>query len=114
MKPIRQGDVLLVPVATIPGRLDRVPRDRGRLVLAYGEATGHAHIVEGDALLLTADIEELDELFLRVEAEAELVHGDLASLAGGDHDALAVPAGAYRVLRQKEYRPEAPPVNVAD
>jgi hypothetical protein len=39
---IRQGDLLLVPVSGFP---DGVRRARsGRLVLAEGEATGHAHV----------------------------------------------------------------------
>ena len=44
----RQGDVLLVPVRPerLPGHARPLPRDaRGRLVLALGEATGHAHAV---------------------------------------------------------------------
>ena len=41
----RQGDVLVVPVDEIPTGLKKVPREQGRLVLAHGEATGHAHVV---------------------------------------------------------------------
>ena len=43
---IRQGDVLLqpVPISLVPtGR--SVPRHDGRLVLATGELSGHAHVV---------------------------------------------------------------------
>ena len=45
---LRQGDVLLVPVAGIPD-LGVVDSDRtaSRHVLAEGEATGHAHVVVG-------------------------------------------------------------------
>jgi hypothetical protein len=47
----RQGDVLIVPMAetSVPPGTDRLPRQprdaRGRLVLALGEVTGHAHAV---------------------------------------------------------------------
>ena len=43
---IRQGDLLLVPVAGLPEGADRVRS--GRLVLAEGEATGHAHVVDDE------------------------------------------------------------------
>jgi hypothetical protein len=43
---VRQGDVLLERVGDfdqLPTGLVPVPRDRGRVILAYGEVTGHAH-----------------------------------------------------------------------
>lgn len=44
----RQGDIPLVPVPgeRLPEHARPLPRDaQGRLVLALGEATGHAHAV---------------------------------------------------------------------
>jgi len=102
---LRQGDVLLVPVDEIPDGLKEVPRESGRLVLAHGEATGHAHVIEGEAELLAADVEDLEQRFLRVEQEAELVHDE--------HDTITVEPGEYEVRRQREYAPEAP-VRVSD
>lgn len=98
MKLYRQGDVLIEQVATIPDGLVDVPRDDGRLILAYGEVTGHAHAVVGDCQFLAADLEELEERFLRVESEAAVVHEE--------HDTIALPPGNYRVVRQREYSPE--------
>ena len=46
---VRQGDVLLVPVDAIPEAAKPVARDHGRVVLAYGEATGHAHAISSAA-----------------------------------------------------------------
>jgi hypothetical protein len=96
----RQGDILLVPVEKIPEDLKEVPREQGRMVLAHGEATGHAHVLEGEAQFLAADLEEMDGRFLLVEEEAELVHDE--------HDTITVPPGEYEVRRQREYQPEAP------
>ena len=42
MKQIRQGDVLLQPVDKVP---DGAQEIAGPIVLAYGEATGHAHVI---------------------------------------------------------------------
>lgn len=101
----RQGDVLLQRVDEIPAGLKDVPLDKGRVILAYGEVTGHAHAVEGEVTFLAADLEELEERFLRVESEAQVVHEE--------HDTITLPPGDYRVVRQREYAPERP-VYVAD
>ncbi len=36
----RQGDVLVTRIEEFPAGLEPVDRDRGRIVLAYGEVTG--------------------------------------------------------------------------
>ena len=55
---LRQGDVLLVPVEGLPqgseSRQQKVERVGGRLVLAEGEATGHAHAIEGPGAQLVS------------------------------------------------------------
>jgi hypothetical protein len=89
----RQGDVLLAPVERVPKRARSVVRDDGRLVLAVGEATGHAHLVEGDSALVSDPAD--GERFLRVRRESRLVHDE--------HEALVLVAGDYRVVRQREY-----------
>lgn len=95
----RQGDILILPVKSVPQGLVEVPREAGRVVLAHGEATGHAHVVEGEEVLfLAADLEELEGRFLRVEAEAAVVHDE--------HDTIVLPPGDYEVRRQREYSPE--------
>lgn len=97
---LRQGDVLLVPVDELPRGLKKVPRENGRIVLAHGEATGHAHVIEGEAQFLASDLEELDGRFLVVEEETELVHDE--------HATITVPPGIHQVVRQREYELEAP------
>lgn len=98
---IRQGDVLVVPCDTMPeGGAEKVKREQGRLVLAHGEATGHAHAIAdaGAEMLVTKD--EAAELYL-------LVHGtDPVSLVHDEHDTLTIAPGTYRVIRQREYSPE--------
>src|SRR3954451_25239990 len=42
---IRQGDLLLVPVDALPERTWNGSNGR-RIVLAEGEATGHAHVID--------------------------------------------------------------------
>ncbi len=98
-KQYRQGDVLLVRTQhqELPGAT-RVPRDQGRIILALGEATGHAHaIAAADAELL----EVTDgERYLQVDGPAALTHEE--------HGAIDLEPGLYRVIRQREYGPGVP------
>jgi hypothetical protein len=102
MKPfmVRQGDVLICRVKRVPEGLSPVPLDDGRVILAYGEVTGHAHAVVGDVELLAADVREMEQRFLRVEAEARVVHEE--------HATISLPPGDYEVTRQREFQDEAP------
>lgn len=96
----RQGDVLLVPVsaAEVPATAVPAPRDRsGRMILARGEATGHAHVIVGPDVMLLADRDDIDRLFIKIVSRARVVHEE--------HGTISVPAGDYRVIRQREYVP---------
>lgn len=88
---IRQGDVLLVPVTEIPEAIP-VPRDAGRVVLAYGEVTGHAHAITEPGVAL---LEAGERRYLRADAAAELLHEE--------HATLSVAPGLYEVIIQREY-----------
>ena len=95
-EPLRQGDILLIPVDAVPEGLREVPRDKGRIVLAEGEETGHLHaIASPDAIFKAEDLESIEHRFLEVEAEVALTHPE--------HDTLTVAPGNYEVRRQREY-----------
>jgi hypothetical protein len=98
----RQGDVLLVSIAAdaVPVTAVPAPRDRGgRMILARGEATGHAHVITGPDVTLLADRDDIDQLFVQIVTKGSLVHEE--------HGHIGVPAGCYRVVRQREYLPGA-------
>lgn len=96
MRQFRQGDVLLIETQVPRAGFKHVPRENGRIVLAYGEATGHAHaILDEDVKLLQLG----DERFLRVGDGGSTVRHE-------EHAPVAVPAGGYKVVRQSEYAPE--------
>lgn len=89
----RQGDVLLVEVDDIPEEATAEPRT-GRIVLAWGEATGHAHAIhDRDARTFTHD----GERFLLTKSKAQLIHEE--------HGPIDVPEGTWRVVIQREYEP---------
>ncbi len=100
----RQGDVLLRRTdRQLTKRHRRVPRDQGRIVLAYGEATGHAHAIAEPHVEL---FDLSGERMLQVDAPANLVHEE--------HDDIALPAGLYEVVQQREYDPDQGSRSVLD
>ena len=101
----RQGDVLIIPVRSIPTKLELVEREAGRVVLAHGEVTGHAHAIKAEGAALFRD-PKLMAVFMTVT-------GDTVALEHDEHDTILIPPGKYQVIRQREYHPEAIR-NVAD
>ncbi len=90
MMPIRQGDVILLPVSEITGK--KLPH----LTLAEGEVTGHSHrISDGDAELYDLD----GTLYLRIVSKK-------ATLSHEEHEALPIPQGNWIVRIQREYAPQ--------
>ena len=104
MNIYRQGDVLLVPADKLPADAEEVKRDAGRVVLAYGEVTGHAHALHGSGVYLYAS-KKTKARHLRV-VETDLLRHE-------EHTHVNVPPGIYRVIVQSEYR-ERELVRVAD
>ncbi len=91
----RQGDVLIVPCKSIPDAAKPEKRDAGRVILAYGEATGHAHaIADSHATLLSFGAER----YLRASRPVRLYHDE--------HEEIRLPAGDYQIVHQREYSPE--------
>lgn len=101
----RQGDVLIIPVKSIPKKLEPVERENGRIVLAHGEVTGHAHAIKNKGAALFRD-PKLMAVFMTVNGDAVMLEHD-------EHDTIVIPPGNYQVVRQREYSPEAIR-NVAD
>ncbi|MFD7611526.1 hypothetical protein [Streptomyces sp. NPDC059828] len=101
----RQGDVLIVPVAQddVPEHVKQAegePRDgRGRLVLALGEVTGHAHALAARGRLVRESGVPGGPMLLELPEGGRLVHEE--------HAPIALPKGWYRVVRQREYIPGA-------
>lgn len=96
----RQGDVLVERIDSFPNKLKPVAREAGRVILAHGEATGHAHAISDKHASLFRTDEHPGVTFLEIsQAMAQLVHDE--------HTTIALAPGNYRVTRQREYSPEA-------
>ncbi|MBD2086590.1 hypothetical protein NDI49_08905 [Trichocoleus sp. ST-U3] len=96
MQPIRQGDVILLPLGQIEAIQAGETPPLPHLTLAEGEVTGHKHrISDGQAELYEKD----GTLYLRVFSET-------ATLIHEEHNAISIPQGSWMVRIQREYEPQ--------
>ena len=107
---LRQGDVLLMRTKKTPSKTATAIHDHGRIILAYGEVTGHAHEVIG---VDNADPVPAMALFEEPNGTRLLVIRRDALLRHEEHDRIDLAPGHYEVIRQREYEP-AGIRNVAD
>ena len=89
MRKLQQGDVLLHQVAGLPDGAESVKPIQGRLILAEGEATGHAH-----AVMVADDVELFEKagtLYLRNAG------GGPVDLVHEEHHTQTVAPGTYEI-----------------
>lgn len=92
----RQGDVLLVRVASLPKGVVAILQDQSHVTLMHGEATGHQHrIIEKEKV---SYFDAQAERFLRVLEKTALTHEE--------HSAVILDKGIYRQAFQVEEKRE--------
>jgi len=90
----RQGDILFIKHQDKPSG-EAVSRDnRNRLVVAEGEATGHAHAIHTETATLYRD-EVLNRAWVVVDDTADVVHEE--------HDTITLDSGIWMVVYQRQY-----------
>jgi hypothetical protein len=95
-KAVRQGDVLIWPVDTIPTAAAEVPAHGGRLIVAHGEATGHHHsFPHMRGAVLFRDDGAGGTLYVKADAPVPVEHQE--------HSALTVTKGPSVVIRQRTF-----------
>lgn len=105
----RQGDILIERVGKLPTKTPREP-EHGRIILAHGEVTGHAHEIEApqaatlhemkEAVRLLGDLpgaEAMTQAGLVIERDSAVIHDE--------HSRIPLSKGDYVVRRQREYSP---------
>jgi hypothetical protein len=100
-----QGDFVIIRINEIPDGVEAIAPRGNVHVIAHSE-TGHDHVMLADKVscFKAKETKEVDlyELFLNVEAPTEINH--LRSF--DTHESLLVPAGKYKIRRQREYVPQ--------
>lgn len=94
---IRQGDVFVTKVSSVPREAKAVKADPkfNAFVLAYGEVTGHAHTIEKKAVEDFRLDERDGTLYFTLTKPTKVTHQE--------HDALTLEPGTYKAVRQKTY-----------
>ena len=87
----RQGDILFVKVKELPKELS----PKKDCIISEGETTGHKHLLVDGELLK----DDKENLFINVTAEKATVKHE-------EHKAITLPAGQYKVIKQREYEPD--------
>jgi hypothetical protein len=99
-KCYRQGDVLIRRVDSLPENRKKLKREKGLVILAHGEVTGHHHSLADEHVDLFSTEAESGVTYLEVrDAMAALTHQE--------HSTIELPPGKYRVSIQKQYTPAA-------
>lgn len=90
---IVQGDVFFVRIQSIPKEFTKVNRDERGYIIAEGEATGHAHVIDDDIELYEKD----GILFVKTEKTVEVRHEE--------HRPVTLEPGIWKVGVVREYDP---------
>lgn len=88
---VQQGDVILRKLTAMPDG-NAAPVSKGRCVLAEGESTGHAHVIEDDEAEL-----------IRIGERMLLKLGRAATVVHEEHGPITLAPGIWEVGRVQEY-----------
>jgi hypothetical protein len=90
-KMFRQGDILILAIDKIPNSAREV--SESNLVLAEGEATGHAHRIKlGNGIL---GFRDKSQFWLKCEVPGKITHEE--------HGTIPLETGTYEVRQQRIY-----------
>lgn len=110
MKKLKQfwhGDLLLQEVERVPLKSKKLRTN----VIAMGEATNHAHRVDGGKCILWEhnsrpwNKDWPPTIIVEIVDPATLVHVDVVTGEMADHSPVELPVGIYEVIRQVELDP---------
>lgn len=105
-RSVRQGDVLVTPCDGRPSQTAKKVLDGQRVILAYGEVTGHAHEVIAAEMADIVDGLPPAMLFEEPDGARMLIVDRECILRHEEHGPINLAPGVYKVTRQSEYSPE--------
>ena len=100
-KTVYQGDIAIELVDEMPSGCSAIQPEHGQHVVAHSE-TGHHHFVEAAQARFYGTADPLICYLTVSEKFADLVHNRPSHA----HETWRLPAGTYRIRRQREWTPE--------
>lgn len=93
---VRQGDVGALYVDPLPPEARDITPEGG-IVLAYGEVTGHSHVLEANPLVRLMEWQNRQYVVIPEGVEVPLRHEE--------HNTVTLTPGTIKVIHQREYSP---------
>lgn len=104
----QQGDVYVSRVDSLPAECQEVERDNGRVILAYGEVTGHAHAFKDENVkMFSSNDNNVMRRFLVIENEP-------ATLFHEEHAPHTYAPGIYEIKIAREWTDDNEEIQVRD
>ena len=100
---IRQGDVMVERIEELPSDAVPVETKEKRVVLAYGEVTGHCHQIKSGAKEFNFSGDKFGKRLLKISNKPVNIDHE-------EHSTIQIPKGTYRIIQQMEYQQEIRPV----
>lgn len=93
----RHGDIVFERIPAVPSFA--VGKLHQHLVIAKGEATGHAHVLDGEVMTFGS----IDDLLLSGPQAREIRVTKSSTVTHPEHKPITLPVGSYTVRRQREF-----------
>lgn len=102
-RPVAQGDILIIPVLSIPDTAKAAKADGSHYVIAHSE-TGHHHVLERSRAEVYEAADDSFIAYIRTLGDgADIQH----NRDHDTHETIALePNRIYEVRRQREYVPQ--------
>lgn len=99
-RPIAQGDILIIPIDSIPAGVKPSTPENGKFIIAHSE-TGHHHVIEKSRAEVFEAADDSFTAYIRTLGDgAEIKH----QRPFDTHETVKLaPNQAYQVRRQREY-----------
>jgi hypothetical protein len=96
---VQQGDVILNRITELPKKAVRKNKSKNKLTLAYGEATGHSHVITDPFVEM---YEHEGVLYLSTPKQSTLNHVDTLGKQA-EHNPVTIQDGIWRIGIVREY-----------
>lgn len=100
-RPVAQGDMLIIPITSIPENVKGAKPEGAHFILAHSE-TGHHHVIERARAEVYESADDTFIAYVKAMAPADITH----QRPFDTHETVQLAPGNYEIRRQREYVPE--------
>ena len=97
-RPVAQGDMLIIPIASIPDSAKAATAEGAHFILAHSE-TGHHHVIERAKAEVYEAADDTFIAYVNALAPADITH----QRPFYTHETVQLAPGMYEIRRQREY-----------